>query len=153
RPQRMKGRARTDQRRPRRTRLELEVLEDRTVPSHLIILSGGGTASGSNSSNGNSATLSVGANQSAALGAVGGLYLDLADCAPYGNSSGGISTNASGEGVFSASSQITATYQIVADPGAGDQLGDPAIVEFSAVDNSHNAGGQISATFSYTVNR
>ena len=130
-----KSAARTSAGRARqRTRLYLELLEDRTVPSHLIIVGGGGTASGTNYSNGTSLTLSVGTNDSVGINS-GGLALGLADLAPFGIANGVVSTNVSGQGDYSASSQISATFQIIGDNV--EQLGDPVAVGYNVQNNTH----------------
>ncbi len=137
----------------RRTPLCLEPLEDRTVPSHLVIMSGGGAASGTNTTLGTSDSFSVGPNASnqlgvAGFGGVGASTWVLADLAPEGNSAGVIEASVGWSGEYSASANVNATFQIV--PDAGDQLGDPVLLEYGAEDDSEQLGGTLSK-FSFSV--
>jgi hypothetical protein len=117
----------------------VEVLEDRTVPSHLIIVGGGGAGSG-DASTGFSATILVGANESKAVGG-GGMELDLTDIVPVGSiQSGMISAgiDTSFGVAVTGHDEVQATFQIV--PDSGEQIGDPVGVSFAPVNVSNGYG-------------
>lgn len=131
----------------------MERLEDRTVPSHLIVFAGVGQGSGSNTTYGTSVTISVGPNESKTVGVLG-LTLDLEDVSLGGDSfhpgskAGEVAGHVTGGGDYSAQDEVQATFQIV--PDNNEQIGDPVMLQFAPSDVSFGSNG-VTASFSYSI--